>query len=60
MKKVCKNCRLFVDGNVCSLCKESKFVNNYQGRISILDPSKSVVAKKAGLSNKGDFAIKFR
>jgi len=60
VKSVCRNCSLFVDGSVCSSCNESKFVNNYQGRISILDPDKSFVSKKTGFKFKGDFAIKFR
>ena len=60
MKRVCRSCSLFCDTNSCSSCEDAKFVNNYQGRISILNPDKSFVSKKTGFKIKGDFAIKFR
>jgi len=45
-KKVCKKCKLFVDGSECPICKGNKFTQNWQGRLFILDPNKSHIAKK--------------
>lgn len=59
-KKVCRKCRLFVDGAVCPLCKGSNFTDTWKGRIYITDPVKSEVAKKAGLTAKGEYAIKIK
>ena len=59
-KKVCKKCKMFVDGNQCPVCKENKFSTNWQGRINILDTNKSVIAKKIGITTKGEYAIKAR
>jgi RNA polymerase subunit RPABC4/transcription elongation factor Spt4 len=59
-KKVCKKCKLFVDGNECPNCKSNQFSTNWQGRISILDTQKSAIAKKIGLENNGEYAIKSR
>ena len=59
-KKVCKKCKVFVDGNECPVCKGNKFSTNWQGRISILDPEKSSIAKKVGMKAKGEYAIKVR
>ncbi len=59
-KKVCKKCRLFVDGNECLICHGNQFTTNWQGRISILDPNKSMIAEKVGCKAKGDYAIKSR
>lgn len=59
-KKVCKKCKLFVDGTECPLCKGKQFSTNWQGRIIILDPEKSEIAKKIGIKVKGEYAIKVR
>ena len=59
-KKVCKKCRLFVEGDQCPICKSSQFVNSWQGRINIMDPVKSDIAKQIGATTKGEYAIKVR
>ena len=59
-KKVCKKCKLFVDGNECPLCKGNQFSTNWQGRLNILDAGRSIIAKKIGLESKGEYAIKVR
>lgn len=59
-KKVCKKCKLFVDGNECPLCKGNQFSLNWQGRLYVVDPNKSEVAKKIGIGAKGEYAIKVR
>ena len=60
MKKVCKKCRLFVEGNECPLCKGNQFTTNWQGRINILDARKSEIAGRIGIQVKGEYAIKIR
>ena len=59
-KKVCKKCKLFVEGNECPICKGNQFSLNWQGRLYIVDPTKSEVAKKIGTEAKGEYAIKVR
>ncbi len=59
-KKVCKNCKRFVEGNECPACKATQFTNVWKGRIHILDASKSEIAKKIGIGVKGEYAIKIR
>lgn len=60
MKKVCKKCRLFVDGSECPICHESSFTETWKGRLTILDAEKSEIAQKIGLTVKGEYAIKVR
>jgi DNA-directed RNA polymerase subunit E" len=57
-KKVCKNCKIVVDGLICPICKKNAFTNNFQGQINVLDASKSFIAKKIDIKSKGDYAIK--
>ncbi len=59
-KKVCKKCRIFVEGDKCPLCNGNQFSENWQGRINILDASKSDIAKNVGIEVKGEYVIKTR
>jgi len=59
-KKVCKKCKLFVQGTECPVCKSNQFSTNWQGRLFILDTNKSAISKKIGIEAKGEYAIKVR
>ncbi len=59
-KKVCRNCKIFVKGEQCPLCKNSNFSESFSGRINILDAEKSEIAKKINIKTKGEFCIKIR
>jgi DNA-directed RNA polymerase subunit E" len=59
-RKVCKQCKMFVDGPDCPVCHTQNFSTNFQGRIFIVDPEKSEIAQKVGLTHKGEYAIKAR
>jgi len=59
-KKVCKKCKLFVEGNVCPICKGDQMTTSWQGRINIIDANKSEIAKKIGVEVKGEYCIKCR
>lgn len=59
-KKVCKLCRMFVEAEECPTCKSSNFSTNWQGRVFIIDPEKSRVAKEVGYTAQGEYAIKVR
>ena len=59
-KKVCKKCKSFVEGSECPACKSNQFSTNWQGRLFIVDASKSLVAEKIDIKSKGEYAIKVR
>lgn len=58
--KVCKKCKVFVEGDKCPICKNAQFSTNWQGKVSVLDANKSQVAKFVGLKSKGEFVIKVK
>ena len=60
MKKVCKECKMFVEKDKCPNDGNEKFTDNWKGRIVIIDANKSEIAKKVGIKNKGEYAIKIR
>ncbi len=57
MKKVCKKCKIFVKGNECPICHGTDFSTTWKGRIYVLDPEKSEIAKKLGIKKEGEYAI---
>ena len=59
-KKVCKKCKIFVDGETCPICKKNSFSTNWQGRIYFIDANKSTIAKKINVEVKGEYAIKVK
>ncbi len=60
MKKVCKTCKIFVEGNECPLCKGKQFTESWKGRMYIFNPEKSQIAKRLNITAKGEYAIKVR
>lgn len=60
MKKVCKRCKLFVEGNECPLCHGNQFSESWKGRIVVLDAEKSEIAQKIDIKVKGEYTIKVR
>ena len=59
-KKVCKKCKIFVEGTECPVCKGNQFSNNWQGRVNVTDFKKSEIAKKMDITVNGEYAIKYR
>ncbi len=59
-KKICKTCKLFVDGDVCEICKRDAFADSFQGRIVFTNAQKSFIAKQMGVNHDGEYAIKIR
>jgi len=57
-KKACKTCKMFVEENECPTCKTTQFATNWKGRLTIIDASKSGIAKKVGVDKSAEYAIK--
>ncbi len=57
-KQACKKCKALVDGHECPVCKGSQLVQNWKGRMTIMDAEKSDVAKKVGITKAAEYAIK--
>lgn len=58
--KVCRKCRIEVSGDSCPLCKGTDFTTTWSGRVIVLDPTKSEIAKKMDISVPGKFALRVR
>ncbi len=59
--KACKLCNTIVEeGDKCPSCGSKELTEGSKGRVVILNPEKSEVAKKLNIKQKGNFAIKTR
>lgn len=60
-REVCKKTKKFMDDpNFKDHKAISGTTNNWQGRIFVVNPDKSDVAKIMGLEERGEYAIKIR
>jgi len=59
-KKACRSCKIIVEKNECPLCKKNQFSTSWKGRINIIDANKSEIAKKIGITIKGEYVLKVR
>jgi DNA-directed RNA polymerase subunit E" len=59
--RACKMCNIIVEeGDKCPRCGSKELTEGAKGRVVILNPEKSEVAKKLALKEKGNYAIKTR
>jgi RNA polymerase subunit RPABC4/transcription elongation factor Spt4 len=57
--KACKKCRtIYEEGERCPKCGASSFTENWKGKIEIIDPASSEIAKELKLAEKGVYTIK--
>jgi len=60
MKKVCKKCKVFVEGSACPQCGGTQLTDTWKGRVYVINPESSTIAKKLKLAKPGIYAIKSR
>ena len=58
MKKACKKCKRLLTGDKCPICKTAKLTKDWKGRIFVVNPDKSELAKKLKLTEAGEFTIR--
>lgn len=58
--RACKVCRRIVKGNMCPADKSTDLTRSWRGVVMVVDPEKSEIAKEAGLTAPGKFAIKVK
>lgn len=58
MKKACKKCRRIVVGKKCPVCNTTKLTKDWKGRIFVVDPEKSELAKKLDIKEAGEYTVR--
>ncbi len=60
--KACRKCRSLVpkEATRCPVCGSTDLSEDWEGVIVVLDPEKSLIAKKMDITRSGKYAIKVR
>ena len=58
IKKACKQCKRLIRGETCPVCKITKMIDNWKGRIIVLNAEKSEIAKKVKITSSGEYALR--
>ncbi len=58
--KACKQCRSLFEGSKCTACGSSESSDSFKGKVYIIQPEQSEIAKNLKLLIKGFFAIRLR
>jgi len=57
-EKACKNCKRIYEGNECPICSRKETSETFKGKVEIVNPEKSKLAKELKINKKGTYAIK--
>jgi len=57
-KQACKQCKRLIIGEKCPVCGSTKLSKMWKGRVVILNPDKSEIAKKMNIKEPGEYAIR--
>jgi len=57
-KLACKICKKLVTGDKCPIHPDAKLSETWKGKIIVLDPQNSELAKKMKITDKGEYAIR--
>ena len=59
--KACKQCRAIIEGSgACQMCGSKESIDSFKGKINVINPDQSEIAKNLKLTKKGLFAIRLR
>lgn len=59
-ENVCRECHRLVTGQVCQICNSSALSSDWSGYVVIINPQKSQIAKRLGVTLPGKYALKVR
>lgn len=59
-EKACKKCKFVFEGAKCPKCGSEEITEGFKGKITVLKPEESEIAKNVNIKEKGVYAIKVR
>ena len=57
-EKACKQCKSIFEGSKCPRCGSTEISDSFKGKVVVLNPEQSEVAKHLNIKDKGNFAVK--
>ena len=59
-EKACRICRRLVKGNICPMCKSTDLTRGFRGTLVVVDAATSDIAREAGITAPGRYAVKVK
>ena len=59
-EKACKNCKTIFECAKCPKCGSDNMIDSFKGKIVVLKPEESEIAKNLKIADKGKFALKVK
>ena len=57
--KVCKQCKTIIEsGSKCPECGSTEVGDSFKGRVAVINPEQSEIAKNLKLTKKGVYALR--
>lgn len=56
--KACKKCKTIYSGVKCPKCGSEEASDSFKGKVTVLKPEESEIAKRLKIAEKGEYAIK--
>ena len=57
-EKACKHCNMIYEGDKCPGCGCQEYTEEIKGKLIIIDPENSEIAKNIKISQKGTYSIR--
>lgn len=58
VEKSCKQCKAIFEGQKCPQCGSTEFVDKFKGRVAVINPDQSEIAKNLNIKKKGQYSVK--
>jgi len=56
--KACKDCKALFEGSTCTNCGSNNATDTFKGKVIVINPEESEVAKNLKISKKGTYVVK--
>ena len=60
VEQACRTCRFLTTTNICPNCKRSGLSSEWAGELIVIEPEKSILAKRIGAIKQGRYALRVR
>ena len=60
MRRACRNCKIIIEENICSICRGTDLSDDYSGLLVVLEPEGSQMAQQMEIKKEGRYALKIR
>ncbi|MFA7707627.1 MAG: transcription elongation factor subunit Spt4 [Candidatus Pacearchaeota archaeon] len=57
-EKACKHCKRIYEGDTCPNCERKETTETFKGKVEIISPDKSEIAKELKVNKPGLYAVK--